>query len=98
MWGILLQGLGQQLDSVEYGAFLLAIPITALASAAKLIDVAQSNASVDWLAFLIGGITSFLMALTAIHFFLKWLNQFGMWPYVIYRILLAGLIYFFFLT
>lgn len=92
----LLLGLSREASSRF--SFLLAIPITALASAAKLIDVAQSNASVDWLAFLIGGITSFLMALTAIHFFLKWLNQFGMWPYVIYRILLAGLIYIFFLT
>jgi len=36
--------------------------------------------------------------LTAIHFFLKWLDRFGMWPYVIYRIVLAALIYFIFLT
>ena len=90
--------LGLSREASSRFSFWMAIPITALASAAKLIDVAQSNLSVDWLAFLIGGISSFIMALTAIHFFLKWLNQYGMWPYVIYRILLAGLIYFFFLT
>ena len=67
-------------------SFLLAIPITALAASVKLLQVASENIAVDWLAFLIGGVVSFITALTAIHFFLKWLNRFGMWPYVIYRL------------
>jgi undecaprenyl-diphosphatase len=33
------------------------------------------------------------VAVTAIHYFLKWLNRFGMWPYVIYRMVLASVIY-----
>ena len=55
--------------------------------------MATSDVVVDWSGFLTGGVTSFLMAITAIHFFLKWLNTVGMWPYVIYRIILAGVIY-----
>jgi len=88
----LLLGLDRQ--AASRFSFLLAIPITALAASVKLLEVAITNAPVDWLAFLVGTLTSFITALTAIHYFLKWLNQFGMWPYVIYRVILAGVIYF----
>lgn len=85
--------LGLSREAASRFSFLLAIPITALAASAKLLEVATGDASVDWAGFLVGGVTSFAMALTAIHFFLKWLNRFGMWPYVIYRVALAGVIY-----
>lgn len=77
-------------------SFLLAIPITALAAAAKIAEVAMdSSVTVDWLALLIGSVTSFLTAILAIHYFLKFLNQFGMMPYVIYRLILAVILYFY---
>lgn len=77
-------------------SFLLAIPITALAAAAKIAEVAMdSSVTVDWLALLIGSLTSFLTAILAIHYFLKFLNQFGMMPYVIYRLVLAVILYFY---
>ncbi len=85
--------LGLDRQAASRFSFLLAIPITALAASVKLLQVANENIAVDWLAFLIGGVVSFITALTAIHFFLKWLNRFGMWPYVIYRMLLAAVIY-----
>ena len=85
--------LGVTRETASRFSFLLAIPIIALASAVKLLEAATSDILVDWSGFLIGGVTSFVMAITAIHFFLKWLNTVGMWPYVIYRIVLAGVIY-----
>ncbi|MEH6562156.1 MAG: undecaprenyl-diphosphate phosphatase, partial [Marinobacter sp.] len=85
--------LGMGRETASRFSFLLAIPITALASAVKLLEVAAADVTVDWSAFLVGGVTSFLIAITAIHFFLKWLNKVGMWPYVIYRIILAGVIF-----
>ncbi|SOB77644.1 undecaprenyl-diphosphatase [Marinobacter sp. LV10R510-11A] len=85
--------LGMSRETASRFSFLLAIPITALAAGVKLLEVAAADTVVDWGAFLIGGVTSFLIAITAIHFFLKWLNKVGMWPYVIYRIILAGVIY-----
>ncbi|MDR9425080.1 MAG: undecaprenyl-diphosphate phosphatase [Marinobacter sp.] len=85
--------LGMSRETASRFSFLLAIPIISLASAVKLLEVGTSDVIVDWGGFLIGGVTSFLMAITAIHFFLKWLNKVGMWPYVIYRIVLAGVIY-----
>lgn len=86
--------LGLNREPASRFSFLLAIPITALATSAKLLEVATADIVVVWTAFLIGGVTSFVTALTAIHLFLKWLNRFGMWPYVIYRLLLAAVIYF----
>ncbi len=85
--------LGMSRQAASRFSFLLAIPITALAAGVKLLEVAAADMVVDWAAFLVGGVTSFLIAITAIHFFLKWLNTVGMWPYVIYRIILAGVIY-----
>jgi undecaprenyl-diphosphatase len=85
--------LGLNREAASRFSFLLAIPITAMASAAKLLDVASADTVIDWSSFLLGGLTAFVMALTAIHFFLKWLNRFGMWPYVLYRLALAALIY-----
>ncbi|MBW7471436.1 undecaprenyl-diphosphate phosphatase [Marinobacter sp. M216] len=85
--------LGMTRETASRFSFLLAIPIIVLASAVKLLEVATSDVIVDWSGFLLGGITSFIMAITAIHFFLKWLNTVGMWPYVVYRIVLAGVIY-----
>ncbi|PSF14688.1 undecaprenyl-diphosphate phosphatase [Marinobacter shengliensis] len=85
--------LGMSRQTASRFSFLLAIPITALASAVKLLEAATSDITVDWTGFLVGGVTAFVMAITAIHFFLKWLNKVGMWPYVLYRIALAGVIY-----
>ncbi|MDX5335588.1 MAG: undecaprenyl-diphosphate phosphatase, partial [Marinobacter sp.] len=78
--------LGMSRQTASRFSFLLAIPITALASAVKLLEAATSDITVDWTGFLVGGVTAFIMAITAIHFFLKWLNKVGMWPYVLYRI------------
>ncbi len=85
--------LGLSREAASRFSFLLAIPIIVLAGSVKLLEVATSGVIVDWSGFLVGGVTSFLMAITAIHFFLKWLNTIGMWPYVIYRIILAAVIY-----
>lgn len=85
--------LGMTRETASRFSFLMAIPIITLASGVKLLQLAGSDIVVDWSGFLVGGVTSFLIAITAIHFFLKWLNKVGMWPYVIYRIVLAGVIY-----
>tara|TARA_R110001592_G_scaffold227724_1_gene484014 strand:+ start:53516 stop:54319 length:804 start_codon:yes stop_codon:yes gene_type:complete len=87
--------LGLTREAASRFSFLLAIPITFLAASVKILEVASDEtAIIDWTAFMIGSLTSFITAMLAIHFFLKWLNLFGMWPYVIYRMFLAALIYF----
>lgn len=90
--------LGLNREAASRFSFLLAIPITTLAASVKLLELAYEGTPVDWKSFLLGGLISFATALTAIHYFLKWLNRFGMWPYVIYRLLLGAVIYVVFLS
>ena len=74
-------------------SFLLSIPTILAASVLITADLAQSSAPVAWAEL---GITLILSAITAylcIHFFLRFIERIGMWPFVIYRILLAGLIF-----
>lgn len=88
--------LGLNREAASKFSFFMAIPITAAAALVKLLEIASDSIVVDWSGFLIGGVVSFITAMTAIHFFLKWLNAFGMWPYVIYRLVLAVVLYVFF--
>jgi undecaprenyl-diphosphatase len=88
----MLLGLNRQ--AASRFSFLLAIPITAAAAIVKLYEFTSINIGIDWSAFAVGGVVSFLTATAAIHFFLKWLNRIGMWPYVLYRLALAAVIYF----
>tara|TARA_R110001583_G_scaffold169301_1_gene322178 strand:+ start:25080 stop:25883 length:804 start_codon:yes stop_codon:yes gene_type:complete len=91
--------LGLSREAAARFSFLLAIPITGLAASVKLAEAAfLVPVRLDWSVLLIGGLTSFLTALLAIHYFLKLLNVFGMWPYVLYRLALAGLLYTLFLN
>lgn len=83
----LLLGLTRQ--AASRFSFLLAIPITGLAASAKLLEVWGSEEAVQWGALLGGGLAAFAVAWMAIHLFLKWLDRFGLWPYVVYRLLLA---------
>ncbi len=46
----------------------------------------------DVLMFSLVAVLSFLGALMAIHLFLRFLDRFGMLPYVVYRLVLGGLL------
>lgn len=89
--------LGLDREAASRFSFLLAIPITALAAGLTMLRLAESDAPVEWGNFVLGGVISFITALTAIHYFMKLLNRYGMWPYVLYRLLLGLVIYLFFL-
>lgn len=90
--------LGLTREASSRFSFLLAIPITALAAIVKLSQLAATEVNVIWFPFILGGVVAFITALLAIHYFLKWLNRFGMWPYVIYRLVLATVLYAYFLV
>jgi undecaprenyl-diphosphatase len=88
--------MGLDRETASKFSFFMAIPITIAAASIKLLTIWSESIAVDWTGFLMGGIASFITAITAIHLFLKWLNAFGMWPYVIYRLVLAGVLYWLF--
>lgn len=84
--------LGLNREAASRFSFLMAIPITALAAGAKLVDMIEEPVAVDWLALFIGTLLSAVTAFLAIHYFLKWLNRFGLWPYVWYRLALGAML------
>lgn len=88
--------MGLDRETASKFSFFMAIPITLAAALLKLLSIWSDSIAVDWTGFLVGGVASFITAITAIHLFLKWLNDFGMWPYVIYRLLLAAVLYWMF--
>ncbi|MXW53202.1 MAG: undecaprenyl-diphosphatase, partial [Gammaproteobacteria bacterium] len=74
-------------------SFLLAIPTIAAATALLGLDAVNSPLSeVDWLSLGIGTLLSFLSAYLCIDAFLRWIERIGVTPFVIYRLLLGGVL------
>jgi undecaprenyl-diphosphatase len=70
-------------------SFLLAIPIILLSGGYKTIEL-LSLPSVNWMDLFLGAFLSAISAFLCIHYFLKFINQIGMMPFVVYRLLLGG--------
>ncbi len=70
-------------------SFFLSIPLILAAGGYKCIELMQLAEQPDWLSLGIGTALSALSAYVCIHLFLKLINQIGMWPFVIYRLLLG---------
>ncbi|MEX0950792.1 MAG: undecaprenyl-diphosphate phosphatase [Gammaproteobacteria bacterium] len=70
-------------------SFLLSIPVTLMASSYGFYRLLTVEVNADIGSFFLVTVLSFIGAYLAIHFFLKLLDQFGMLPYVIYRLLLG---------
>lgn len=81
-------------EAVRY-SFLLAVPTLAAATGLDLIKEHFSFTSAQWGLLLAGFMTSFITAVLAIKFFLKYVRNHSMRSFGIYRIVLA-VIYFFF--
>lgn len=84
--------LGYDFQTASRFSFLMAIPVIFLATAVKITDDALSLDNLPWGSFILGCAISFVTAMLAIHYFLKWLNRWGMTPYVLYRLALGGVI------
>jgi len=78
-------------------SFLLSIPTILMAGAYKGMQLVKEAATVDWLAMFIGVVLSALTAYLCIHLFLKLLERIGMLPFVLYRLLLGGVLLYFFI-
>jgi undecaprenyl-diphosphatase len=75
-------------------SFLLSIPAIFLPGCLKVRELILSNIAVDWNALLLGILFSAISAYLCIQLFLKLIDKIGMWPFVVYRLLLgAGLLF-----
>lgn len=84
--------LGLTREGAARFSFLLAIPTILLAGAIETLDLIQDPQSIDWSALALGAIVSYLVAYLTIRFFLGFIGRIGMWPFVIYRLLLGAAI------
>ena len=86
----LLRGLNAQ--AAARFSFLLSIPVIALAGLLLTKDVIATGSAIIWQDLIFGSAISALAAYCCIHYFLKLLNSLGMTPFVIYRLLLGGVL------
>jgi undecaprenyl-diphosphatase len=78
-------------------SFLLSIPTILMAGGYKGLQLVKEAVVVDWSAMIIGVVLSALTAYLCIHLFLKLLERIGMLPFVLYRLLLGGVLLYFFI-
>lgn len=88
-------GLGMKRQTIVLFSFLLAVPTMAAASGFDLLMSYNefSSGQIDILA--VGFVTSFLVALPAIKYFLEYVKKNNFIPFGVYRILLVVLFFFF---
>ena len=96
MTAALLLGMNRQ-ASARF-SFLLSIPIIASAGLLKAWELADGAAAVDWASLGLGALVSGLAAYCCIAIFLRLLNRVGFMPFVYYRIVLAAVLYVFWLV
>ena len=96
MTAALLLGMDRQ-ASARF-SFLLSIPIIASAGLLKVWELVGGAAAVDWVSLGLGALVSGLAAYFCIAIFLRLLNKVGFMPFVYYRIVLAAILYLFWLV
>lgn len=74
-------------------SFLLAIPVGALAGGYEALGLIGNPEPVNWMALGTALVVAFVSAYLCIHYFLKMISKMGMLPFVIYRMILAGLLF-----
>ena len=84
-----------RLDSAKF-SFLLSIPLILAATSLKTFELLQLSEGVDWEWLGIGVAVSGVSAWLGIHYFLALVDRIGMLPFVIYRLLLGAVLFFFF--
>jgi undecaprenyl-diphosphatase len=73
--------------------FILSVPIIAAGTLKLVFDIiADGGAGASLFAYMLGGIFAGLSGYFAIRMMIKWLERFGLVPFIIYRIILAVLV------
>ncbi|WP_404391150.1 undecaprenyl-diphosphate phosphatase [Pseudoalteromonas phenolica] len=83
----LLLGLNKQ--SAARFSFLMSIPVIAAAGSYYIYKLSTGEELIDWNAIILGAVLSFIAAYACIYFFLKVIEKMGMFPFVVYRLLLG---------
>lgn len=82
--------LGYSRQSAAQFSFLMSIPLIVAAGLFKGVELVESGAQAQWGPIFLGILLSFLSAFACIRLFLAALDRIGMFPFVIYRLLLGA--------
>ena len=88
--------LGLTREAAARFSFLLSIPVIMLSGTLVVVEIIATSAPVDWNAIAVGVIVAGVTAYLCIHYFLKLLERIGMWPFVIYRLILGAALFYYF--
>ena len=77
-------------------SFLLSIPTILLAGGYESLQLLNYGGEVQWGAILLATGVAAVSAWLGIHFFLRLIERIGMWPFVLYRLALGGLLFWLF--
>jgi undecaprenyl-diphosphatase len=84
---------GLQRSEAARFSFLLSIPIIILSGAYKSVQLVEMDGA-NWMDMALGAFFSAISAFVCIHYFLKFINNIGMMPFVVYRLVLGGFLLF----
>lgn len=87
----LLLGLSRQ--AAARFSFLLAIPVIVLAGGLETVELVRTPGPVQWTALWLGALISAVTAYACIALFLRLLERIGMLPFVLYRLLLGAVLF-----
>lgn len=73
-------------------SFLMALPVILIATVYELWVLFNAPEAAPWTALAMGAAVSFVTGLACIHLLLSMLERIGFWPFVVYRLLLGGII------
>ena len=88
--------LGLTREGAARFSFLLSIPVILLAGSLEGLRLLEQTEAINWQALALGTLVAGLCAYACIHYFLKFLQRISMLPFVIYRLLLGGLLFYLF--
>ena len=80
--------LGLDRQSAARYSFLLSIPVITLSGGYKAVEL-LGQSDIQWGNIALGAVLAFISAACCIHLFLRWIDQVGMLPFVIYRMVLG---------
>jgi undecaprenyl-diphosphatase len=87
--------LGLTREAASRFSFLLSIPTILMSGSLVTMELILNPVPVEWSAMVSGAIFSFIAAYLCIHFFLRLIEKLSMLPFVVYRLLLGGVLFLF---
>jgi undecaprenyl-diphosphatase len=84
--------LGMSREGASRFSFLLSIPVIVIATGLQTLKLVSAGLPIDYLALIMGTIISGISAYLCIQYFLRFIREIGMMPFVIYRLILGAIL------